>query len=107
MPQDEDLKILDEMIAAFGNSHDLGARDLVLEHLRAARRCLLGSMLCEYRFNLQQAREAVGFLPEKNVQASAKMILLSLYESVTPQRRRSIARTEYVLPSPAPLAPAL
>jgi hypothetical protein len=108
MPQDEDLKSLDEMVAGFGTSRDLEGRDLVLEHLRAARRCLLGSMLGEYRFNLQQAREAVGFLPDKTVQAGAKTILLRLYDSVTSKPRRSAATgAGYALPSPAPLAPAV
>ena len=108
MPQDEDLKSIDEMIAGFASSRDLEGRDLVLERLQAARRCLLGSMLSEYSFNLQQAGEAIGFLPDKNVQAGAKMILRTLCDSVRSKGRRSSATgTEYTLPSAAPLAPAL
>ena len=37
MQQDEELKILDEMIADLGGSSDVPACDLLLEHLRSAK----------------------------------------------------------------------
>ncbi len=65
MQQDEDLKILDEMIADLGGSSDVPACDLLLEHLQAARRYLLGSMPGEYSLCLRQANESVVFIPDK------------------------------------------
>ncbi len=91
MQQDEDLKILDEMIADLGGSCAAAACDLLLEHLQAARRYLLGSMPGEYRFCLQQARESVAFIPEKVAGNETKKILRYLIDSEVPSQRRSTA----------------
>ncbi|HMD49092.1 MAG TPA: hypothetical protein VKG79_08335 [Bryobacteraceae bacterium] len=108
MPQDENLKSLDAMIASLGGSRDLDACELVLEHLQAARRCLLGSMPGEYSFNLRQTRDAVGFIEDKTARAGVKKILFGLYGAgKTKQRPSSAAGMEYALASPVPAAPAL
>ena len=107
MLQDEDLKILDEMIADLRGSGAALACDLLWEHLEAARRYLLGSMPREYSFCLQQARESVAFIPEQAVGTEAKKILRYLIDSEVPKQRRSKgARTGHSLPSPVPVASA-
>ncbi len=75
MQQDERLKCLDEMIADLGGSHDAAPFDLLLEHLQAARRYLLGSMPGEYGLCLRQANESVAFIPDKNAGTETKRIL--------------------------------
>ncbi len=107
MQQDEDLKILDEMIADLGGSSAAPACDLLLEHLQAARRYLLGSMPGEYTFSLQQARESVAFIPEAAAGTEAKKILRYLIDSEAPKQRRSKAASAGPpLPSPVPVASA-
>jgi len=107
MQQDEELKILDEMIADLGGSSDVPACDLLLEHLQAARRYLLGSMPGEYGLCLQQARESVFSIPEKAAGTETKKILRYLIDSEVPKQRRSTdASPGHLLPSPAPLASA-
>jgi hypothetical protein len=81
--QDEDLKSLDELIRGFGGSSDAGRRssgscDLLLEHLQAARRDLLGSRAGEYRSSLQFANDALSCISNKGVRAETKKTLQSL-----------------------------
>jgi hypothetical protein len=107
MQQDQDLKILDEMIADLGGSSAAAACDLLLEHLQAARRYLLGSMPGEYSLCLQQARESVAFIPEKSAGTETKKMLRYLIDSEVPKRQRSTAAgAGHPLRSPAPLASA-
>ena len=108
MQQDEDLKCLDEMIADLGGSHDAAPCDLLLEHLQAARRYLLGSMPGEYSLCLQQASESVALIPDKIARIERKKILRRLISPEMPQQRRSrTASPGHAVPSPAPLAPVL
>ena len=105
MQQDEDLKMLDEMVADLGGSSAAPACDLLLEHLQAARRYLLGSMPGEYSLCLEQARQSVAFLPEKVAGTRTKKILGCLIDSVLPKQQRSTtASAGHPLPSPAALA---
>jgi hypothetical protein len=65
MPQDNGLKGLDKLIADLGGA-DMGMQTtspfrLLLEHLQAARRDLLGSMSGEYRASLA-GRKGIGRL---------------------------------------------
>ncbi len=107
MQQDEDLKILDEIMADLGHSSDVPACDLLLEHLQAARRYLLGSMPGEYGWCLQQARESAVFIPQKAAGTETKKMLRYLIDSEAPKQRRSTAAgAGRLLPSPAPLATA-
>jgi len=107
MHQDEDLKILDEMIADLAGSSDAATFDLLLEHLQAARRYLLGSMPGEYSLCLQQARESLACIPERVAGTETKKILRYLIDSEVPKQRRSTAAgAGQPLPSPAPLASA-
>lgn len=84
MQQDEHLKCLDEMIADLGSSHDAAPCDLLLEHLQAARRYLLGSMPGEYGLCLRQANESVAFIPDKTAGAETRKILRRLIGSEVP-----------------------
>ena len=95
MRQDDDLKSLDGLIHDFGGSSDAGDRsggscNLLMEHLQAARRSLLGSMAGEYRSSLQFASDALAGISDKGVRAKTKKILEGLLS-----------------PSPGPLAVAL
>lgn len=105
--QDEDLSCLDKMIADVGSSHDAASCDLFLEHLRAARRYLLGSMAGEYRFSLQQAKESVIAIEDKTARVETKEILQNLIGPGVPRQQSATASREYALPSPAPLASSL
>ena len=107
MQQDEDLKILDEMIADLDGSSDVPACDLLLEHLQAARRNLLGSMPGEYNLCLQQARESVFSIPGKAAGTETRKMLRYLIDSEAPKQQRSTAAGDgHLLSSPAPLASA-
>jgi hypothetical protein len=115
MQQDEDLKCLDDLIVNLGGA-DHGKRSngscgLPLEHLQAARRGLLGCMRAEYRSSLEQAKESVGCVPDKNNRSEIKKTLRRLIdsrESAPPRpwkpagrascltRFRSLRRTEHI-----------
>lgn len=82
--QDQDLKSLDELIAALGGA-DTGARSpgpsgLLIEHLQAARRDLLGSITGEYGLSLQQAKESVASILDKGARTETKKKLQNLIE---------------------------
>jgi hypothetical protein len=83
MPQDQ-LKCLDELIATLGGAdtgaHTQGPSGLLLEHLQAARRDLLGSILGEYRLSLQQAKESVASILDKSSREEMKKRLQSLID---------------------------
>jgi hypothetical protein len=83
MPQDQ-LKCLDELIATLGGAdtgaHTQGPSGLLLEHLQAARRDLLGSILGEYRLSLQQAKESVASILDKSAREEMKKRLQSLID---------------------------
>jgi len=85
MKQDQDLKSLDELIAGIGGA-DFGTQTngpcgLLLEHLQAARRDLLGSMPGEYGLSLRQAKEFVGCIHDKGTRARTDEALESLIAS--------------------------
>jgi hypothetical protein len=89
---DKVLKRLDELIADLGGT-DTGTRsrgpcDLLLEHLQAARRDLLGSMLGEYRASLQYALESAVCITDKRVRTDTKRILQSLLNPEVSMPRR-------------------
>jgi len=85
MRQDKDLKSLDELIAGLGGA-DFGAQSmgpcgLLLEHLQAARRDLLGSMPGEYGLSLRQAKEFVGCIHDKGARTKTQEALEALMAS--------------------------
>ncbi len=99
MHQDEDLKSLDSLIASIGGA-DTGAQSfgpcgLLLEHLQAARRDLLGSILDEYRVSLRQAKGSVACIADASARNAMKEALLSLLATAdrisSPDRARSVA----------------
>jgi len=85
MKQDQDLKSLDELIAEFDGSTPSGRNGvqsgLLLEHLRAARRNLLGSMPGEYGLSLAQATKSLGHFPDKAFRTGITTRLRSLMTS--------------------------
>jgi hypothetical protein len=71
------------LIADAGGAGDAGKQSsgphgLLLEHLRAARSSLLGSMSGEYRSSLQEAKESAACIADKNTQSDIKKRLQSL-----------------------------
>jgi hypothetical protein len=98
MPQDEDLKTLDGLIASIGGA-DTGAQSfgpcgLLLEHLQAARRDLLGSIRGEYRLSLEQAKESVACIADQSARNAMKDALKSLL--ATTDRISSLDRARSV-----------
>jgi hypothetical protein len=86
MPQNQ-LRCLDELIATLGGAdtgaHSQGPSGLLLEHLQAARRDLLGSIMSEYRLSLQQAKESVASILDKTARAEMKKRLQGLIDLST------------------------
>jgi hypothetical protein len=85
MQQSAELRSLDELLIKLGGA-EIGMRTegpcgLLLEHLQAARRDLLGSMRAEYGSSLQFAKESVGCIPGKSTRADVKRILQGLQEA--------------------------
>ncbi len=85
MQHDNDLKCLDELIAGLGGA-DMGLQSrgpsgLLLEHLQAARRDLLGSITGEYRLSLQQAKESIASILDRSSRIEMKNRLQSLIDS--------------------------
>jgi hypothetical protein len=88
MQQDKDLIRLTELIADLGGTvtgmRSLGPCGLLLEHLQAARRDLLGSMRGEYLMSLTQAIESVVCISDKSLRAGTKKILQNLLDPEVP-----------------------
>ncbi len=87
MQQDDDLKSLDQLIATLGGA-DTGAQSpgpsgLLLEHLQAARRDLLGSITGEYRFSLNEAKGSVSSILDETARTEMKRRLQTLIDSAT------------------------
>lgn len=85
MQRDQNLKDLADLIAELGGTSDTGRRsggscDLLLEHLDAARRNLLGSMPGEYGLSLRQAKESSACITDKNVRARIRERLQKLID---------------------------
>ncbi len=86
MQPNQELKSLDELIASLGGA-DTGAHTppgpsgLLLEHLQAARRDLLGSITGEYRFSLDQAHESLAGILDKGTRIEMKKRLQILINS--------------------------
>jgi hypothetical protein len=80
---DEALTRLANLISTVGGAdtgmQSRGANGLLLEHLEAARRNLLGARTGEYRSSLEQAKESVDFgISDKRLRSEIKGILASL-----------------------------
>lgn len=86
MPDQASLQGLDQLILDAGGTGDAGKQSkgpnsLLLEHLRSARTSLLGSMRAEYRSSLQEAREASGYIADKNTKTDIRKRLQNLLGS--------------------------
>ncbi|HXP83245.1 MAG TPA: hypothetical protein VN841_00905 [Bryobacteraceae bacterium] len=87
MPQQQgrDLTSLDGLIAglggAAGGTRSTGPCGLLMEHLQAARRGLLGAMRGEYVLNLEQAKESVACIPDRASRTSTKATLQHMIDS--------------------------
>lgn len=93
MSQNTDLKSLDDLIIRLGGD-DLGGQTsgpcgLLMEHIQAARRGLLGSMQAEYCSSLRFAKESVACIPGKDARAETKRILQGLIDSEGPRPPQS------------------
>jgi hypothetical protein len=93
MQQSTGLKSLDDLIANLGGD-DIGNRStgpcgVLMEHIQAARRDLLGSMRAEYCSSLQFAKESVSCIPGKDARAETKKILQGLIDSEGPRPPQS------------------
>lgn len=85
MQQSAELRSLDKLLIILGGA-EIGTRTegpcaLLLEHLQAARRGLLGSMGAEYVSSLKFAKESAGCIPGKIDRAEARGMLQSLIDS--------------------------
>src|ERR1700730_15208141 len=83
VPANTSLIELDQLIVDVGGAGDAGKQSrgphsLLLEHLRAARSSLLGSMSGEYRSSLQDAKESAGSISPKNVRSDIRKRLQTL-----------------------------
>jgi len=91
--QSTDLQSLDALIAHLGGdgigTQSTGPYRLLMEHIQAARRELLGSMRAEYCSSLQFAKESVSCIPGKEARAETKKILQGLIDSEGPRPRQS------------------
>jgi hypothetical protein len=96
--QKDDLKCLDELIATLGGA-DKGPCALPVEHLEAARRSLLGASLGEYRLSLEQAKESVVCVIDKNARNEIKKLLGSLIDANGPKPRAAAPATTGRIPS--------
>jgi hypothetical protein len=90
------LESLDRLLADLGGSGDAGKSSrgpcgLLLEHLDAARRSLLGSIIGEYRLNLEQAKESVACIADNGARAKTKQVLERRIESAAPRRTTRLA----------------
>jgi hypothetical protein len=85
MQHDKGLKYLDKLIADLGGAasgtQSESRRGLLLEHLQAARRDLLGSMPGEYGLSLQQAAASLDCIHDKNDRNETKRALRRLIDS--------------------------
>lgn len=85
MEQNAELRSLDELMADLGGvvtgTLTLGASGLLLEHLQAARRDLLGSMRREYTSSLRFAKESAACIPGKSARADTIKVLQGLIDS--------------------------
>jgi hypothetical protein len=91
--QSTDLKTLDGLIARLGGD-DIGTQSpgpsrLLMEHIQAARRGLLGSMRAEYCSSLQFAKESLDSIPGKDARAETRKILQGLIDSEGPRPPQS------------------
>jgi hypothetical protein len=74
--QDQDLHRLDTLLAVLGG-RNRGPCDLLMEHIEAARRYLLGSMPGEYIVSLEQALASVSCIADKRRRSELKTALRS------------------------------
>ena len=82
LQRNDDLGCLDKLIAGIGGAASGVTSDgpcgLLIEHLRSARRSLLGAMRDEYSSSLQQAQESVNCIADKNVRMETQKALRNL-----------------------------
>jgi hypothetical protein len=91
--QSADLQSLDDLIAHLGGDgigmQSAGPSRLLMEHIQAARRDLLGSMRAEYCSSLRFAKDSVACIPGKDSRAETTRILQGLIDSEGERPRQS------------------
>jgi len=95
MRPDKHLECLDDLIADLGGSdastHSKSPYGLLIEHLQAARRDLLGSMRAEYGLSLRQATESVTCISDNRARSKTKGALRRLLAARAPKPLASAA----------------
>jgi hypothetical protein len=86
MQQPTDLKSLDELIGKLGGdaigTQSAGPCGLLLEHIQAARRDMLGSMPAEYGSSLRFAKESLACISGTSARDETKKVLQGLIDSM-------------------------
>lgn len=82
MEPNNDIKQLDLLIAKIGGARtqSTGACELLLEHLRSARRDRLGGRSGEYHSSLQQAKISIACIADKTRRVEVKETLGNLID---------------------------
>jgi hypothetical protein len=87
VPQNTDLKSLDELVAGLGGddigSQSAGSCRLLMEHLQAARRGFLGSMFAEYASSLKFAKDSISCISDKNARDKTQKVLQGLIDHIS------------------------
>ena len=85
MQPGQELKCLEKLIAGLGGAvtggHSTGPCALLLEHLDAARRDLLGAMPGEYRSSLRDAKRSTDCIADGAARDSTRKTLQDLLDS--------------------------
>lgn len=86
-----ELKCLEDLIASLGGAvagvHSPGPCGLLIEHLDAARRDLLGTMRDEYRSSLRSAKGSLACIADGSARDIARKDLQDLIDSDARSRR--------------------
>ena len=85
MMQDHAVKQIDELLQALGDPvdlsrHSVGSIDLLLEHLRGARRYLLAAMPLEYELNLREAHGTLDCIGDNDLRDRTRRTIESLLD---------------------------
>jgi hypothetical protein len=93
LPRHTDLRSLDDLLVRLGGddigNSSTGPCGLLIEHIQAARRDLLGSMRAEYCSSLQFAKESIACIPGKDARAETRKIIQDLIDSEGPRPPQS------------------
>jgi hypothetical protein len=78
---EEDVARLDDMLALLAEVPPSAEVEKVQEHIQGARNYLLGSMPVESDWNLELARHAARYIPDRAARAKVHAMLADLHPS--------------------------